>query len=160
MALRDTVEKNRAYMREYMRRRRGSKTRRERADRRPIVLPHPVYADLTAAAFGDPPIGRRAIDARQLITCQRPGGRTMRKKPTIIDKYKAHEIFLFGALSHLHPTRQVIRPANRDVWVHFDDGALLARQGFISLPLDFEPAVFVWDLRRRHTELLLKGRGL
>lgn len=63
MALRDTREKDRVYMREYMRRRRGSKTRREREDRRPFVLPTPVYEDLTAAALGDPPIGRRAIDA-------------------------------------------------------------------------------------------------
>jgi hypothetical protein len=60
-------EENREYMREYMRRR-----RRERLDRgrggecRPIMPPPASYADLAALVFGDPPIGRRAIDQRHL----------------------------------------------------------------------------------------------
>lgn len=65
-----TKEKNREYMREYMRLRRGSKRRaRDVSERRPIVPPPARYADLTAAILKDPPIGRRAIDAKQLIAC-------------------------------------------------------------------------------------------
>lgn len=66
MGLRNTKEKDRAYMREYMRRyRRGGREVRDVGERRPIVLPPVRYADLAAAIFGGPPIGRRAIDARQ-----------------------------------------------------------------------------------------------
>lgn len=56
----------RDYMRRYMKRyrKRGKGLREERA-LRPIVPPPAQYADLAAAIFGDPPIGRRAIDARQ-----------------------------------------------------------------------------------------------
>ncbi|KGT75817.1 hypothetical protein MA20_32015 [Bradyrhizobium japonicum] len=69
-----TKEQNREYMREYMReRRRGIKRdAREANERRPIVPPPARYADLTAAILKDPPIGRRAIDARQLIACHQP----------------------------------------------------------------------------------------
>jgi len=64
MGLRSTKEKNRAYMREYMRRyRRGGRYVRAIGDQRPIVPPPASYADLTAAILGDPPIGRRAIDS-------------------------------------------------------------------------------------------------
>jgi hypothetical protein len=54
----------REYMRWYMKRYRklGKGLREERA-LRPIVPPPARYADLSAAVFGDPPIGRRAIDA-------------------------------------------------------------------------------------------------
>lgn len=60
-----TREENREYMREYMRARRGSSDVRHVGERRPIVPPPARYADLAAAIFGDPPIGRRAIDANR-----------------------------------------------------------------------------------------------
>lgn len=59
-----TREQNREYMRSYMKRyRRLGKAVRDVGERRPIVPPAPLFADLAAAVFGDPPIGRRAIDA-------------------------------------------------------------------------------------------------
>jgi hypothetical protein len=55
---------DRDYMRAYMRHyRRFGKGKREDKALRPIILPPAQYADLAAAVFGDPPIGRRAIDA-------------------------------------------------------------------------------------------------
>lgn len=57
-----TQKENREYMREYMRRRRRARMDRGRGERQPIVPPPARYADLAAAVFGDPPIGRRAID--------------------------------------------------------------------------------------------------
>ncbi|MGY3366150.1 hypothetical protein ACVWZL_003275 [Bradyrhizobium sp. GM2.4] len=59
-----TKEQNREYMREYMRRRRGSKRPSDVSERRPIVPPPARYADLTATILRDPPIGRRALDAK------------------------------------------------------------------------------------------------
>jgi hypothetical protein len=74
-----TKEKNREYMREYMQQRRGRAKRtrkdvRHFGERRPIVPPPARYADLTAAILRDPPIGRRAIDAKQPILLQRSEG--------------------------------------------------------------------------------------
>jgi hypothetical protein len=70
-------EQNREYMREYMQQRRGRAKRKRKdvrhfGERRPIVPPPARYADLTAQILRDPPIGRRAIDARQLIACHQP----------------------------------------------------------------------------------------
>jgi hypothetical protein len=61
-----TREQHRAYMREYMRRRRrGLPGLADDRKRRPVVPPPAQYADLAAEIFGDPPIGRRAIDAER-----------------------------------------------------------------------------------------------
>lgn len=61
-----TREENREYMRAYMQRRRQARIDRNRVDeRRPIIPPPARYADLAAAVFGDPPIGRRELLERR-----------------------------------------------------------------------------------------------
>lgn len=60
-----TKDENREYMRDYMRSRRRPRIDRFRSvERNPIVPPPARYADLTAMVLRDPPIGRRALDAR------------------------------------------------------------------------------------------------
>jgi hypothetical protein len=68
MSRRDKA-KWREYMREYMRRRRrlGLDVRDPGARQAPLQKTRApaVFADLTAALMGDPPIGRRALDEKR-----------------------------------------------------------------------------------------------
>lgn len=66
-APRNKQQERRDYMRRYMKRyRRLGKGLRDVGERRPIVPPAARYADLAAVVFGDPPIGRRALDMQAM----------------------------------------------------------------------------------------------
>jgi hypothetical protein len=53
-----------------------------------------------------------------------------------VDKYRRHEWFLWGALSHLHPERAVRVPSHPVLAEEFEAGREVANLGYISMAVN------------------------
>ena len=65
------------------------------------------------------------------------------------DKWQRYRLFLWGAVSHLHPERGITGPADPELLREFLAGKDMARQGYIAAPADANPDDHAADTKAR-----------
>ncbi|WEN13666.1 hypothetical protein PY254_10450 [Rhodanobacter sp. AS-Z3] len=65
-----------------------------------------------------------------------------------MDKWKAQELFLWGAISILHPTRKVSEPVTPMALQEFSLGREMAVRGFVRLSADADPVDMVQRMQQ------------